>query len=831
MYDKILRHRQTIEAALASEDHGGRDQPQRGGLSLVFDNVQGSLTIQADQDEDLEKANQLINSILSDDSLEYSLGLSDLTSESLLAKMEQQPVHVLAESRINKLPLGTASSWDAATGKPRARPRYGLNVEEARLMLLSSPLPNEMCLGAMATTITTTSSTAASNMYQRPHTTVTKAISDPYVQYLPCVMTNLDSMNLSDRRKLESEDSSYGSDHENNRVWTNHDDVSRTASETLGVEFTEYVTATQTTTHSTSKIECDHYECLEALLADKSYRNKVEYALRLGYTEQQLQQAVLKLGRKAGEDQILEELIRLQKTTKSEVESICSANSASECSSDLKSPRLGINTINSSDEKLLEASGAGALLPIIIDGSNVAMSHGNKERFSCKGIRICVDWFKNRGHKDITVFVPNWRKEASKPETPITDQYILTELEKEKMMSFTPSRQFNGRRVVCHDDRFILNLASETGGIVVSNDNYRELINDKPKYKEVIGDRILGFLFVNDRFMPPDDPLGRNGPTLDQFLRKKVKPSSQLPQPCPYGKKCTYGNKCKYYHPDRVTNQKSITEKLKEQYAQGISEMRARVHSRDSSPGDPLTRTRSMQPKTIVKTCVSRTKSSAPRLGSMWPQQQQQQQQWPGFDPRMPPPPPRGPWSEPTIHQDLQAKTHKKVSRQFSVNPTYDMRIQCLPHQQQDFSKPPPPIVPPPGPTQLHLTVTRNASAPEQPGSGPSGSGSGYPMPTSSSLYSSAGHTPIDLHKTMSWSSDMSGAVSPLIPSSGNVWDSATTSNAYSTNSKEAREKVYYHLANLFDEDKVRRAMKSLPDETNADIICKKMFQMFPDSQ
>ena len=85
--------------------------------------------------------------------------------------------------------------------------------------------------------------------------------------------------------------------------------------------------------------------------------------------------------------------------------------------------------------------------------------------------------------------------------------------------------------------------------------------------------------------MPPDDPLGRNGPTLDQFLRKKVKPSSQLPQPCPYGKKCTYGNKCKYYHPDRVTNQKSITEKLKEQYAQGISEMRARVHSRDSSPG------------------------------------------------------------------------------------------------------------------------------------------------------------------------------------------------------------------------------------------------------
>ena len=85
--------------------------------------------------------------------------------------------------------------------------------------------------------------------------------------------------------------------------------------------------------------------------------------------------------------------------------------------------------------------------------------------------------------------------------------------------------------------------------------------------------------------MPPDDPLGRNGPTLDVFLRRKnsgstshavassgsgsmVRPSVAV-TPCPYGKKCTYGNKCKFYHAERGNQQvKSITGELKDNYTQ-----------------------------------------------------------------------------------------------------------------------------------------------------------------------------------------------------------------------------------------------------------------------
>lgn len=89
--------------------------------------------------------------------------------------------------------------------------------------------------------------------------------------------------------------------------------------------------------------------------------------------------------------------------------------------------------------------------------------------------------------------------------------------------------------MICYDDRYILKLAAEIDGIVVSNDNYRDLAQENPEFRRVIEERILMYSFVNDRFMPPDDPLGRSGPTLENFLRitpKKVDPAP----PCPYAK-------------------------------------------------------------------------------------------------------------------------------------------------------------------------------------------------------------------------------------------------------------------------------------------------------
>lgn len=97
------------------------------------------------------------------------------------------------------------------------------------------------------------------------------------------------------------------------------------------------------------------------------------------------------------------------------------------------------------------------------------------------------------------------------------------------------------------------------------------------------------YSFVSDRFMPPDDPLGRSGPTLENFLRIQPK-KGDLPPPCPYGKKCTYGTKCKFNHPERGSGpHKSVSERLSEHAQRHLSARNAiEQHARTPLQGKSL---------------------------------------------------------------------------------------------------------------------------------------------------------------------------------------------------------------------------------------------------
>ncbi|NWW58186.1 N4BP1 protein, partial [Ifrita kowaldi] len=169
--------------------------------------------------------------------------------------------------------------------------------------------------------------------------------------------------------------------------------------------------------------------------------------------------------------------------------------------------------------ELINEPGKPYLKHIIIDGSNVAISHGLRKFFSCRGIAIAVDYFWKRGHRNITVFVPQWR---TRRDPSITEQNFLTQLEDVGILSLTPARMVLGARIAAHDDRFLLHLAVKTGGVIVTNDNFREFVTESFAWREIIQKRLLQYTFAGDIFMVPDDPLGRNGPRLDEFLRSEA---------------------------------------------------------------------------------------------------------------------------------------------------------------------------------------------------------------------------------------------------------------------------------------------------------------------
>jgi len=160
-----------------------------------------------------------------------------------------------------------------------------------------------------------------------------------------------------------------------------------------------------------------------------------------------------------------------------------------------------------------------SLRRIVIDGSNVAMAHGNNKRFSCRGIKIVVEYFLGRGHERsaIKVYIPQWRQNTTMHFNQIDEHHLLEELD--DFISYTPSRTVEGKKMNSYDDRFIVRTAAMNRGIIVSNDKFRDLIHESPGFKEVITYRLLPYAFCEDIFLPPEDPQGRNGPSLDEFLK------------------------------------------------------------------------------------------------------------------------------------------------------------------------------------------------------------------------------------------------------------------------------------------------------------------------
>lgn len=154
---------------------------------------------------------------------------------------------------------------------------------------------------------------------------------------------------------------------------------------------------------------------------------------------------------------------------------------------------------------------------IYIDGPNIARSHGKDIEFSWLGIRICVDWFRDRGHPVVKVFVPeNLCRQASdimmqEKQNNLGTLTILEYLTQINALVKTPAET--------NDDLFLIEAARLNSGVIVSNDRFRDEVKLNQEWYQYVWQNRLPYVFVDDLFIPANDPLGRTGPSLEQFLR------------------------------------------------------------------------------------------------------------------------------------------------------------------------------------------------------------------------------------------------------------------------------------------------------------------------
>ena len=94
-----------------------------------------------------------------------------------------------------------------------------------------------------------------------------------------------------------------------------------------------------------------------------------------------------------------------------------------------------------------EAKSVEGLRPIVIDGSNIAYAHGRSSSFSARGIELVVNYFKERGHKLVVAFLPQYRLSDHESRS------LLSRMEKEGTVIFTPSRKVGGKKISSYDDR------------------------------------------------------------------------------------------------------------------------------------------------------------------------------------------------------------------------------------------------------------------------------------------------------------------------------------------------------------------------------------------
>lgn len=250
---------------------------------------------------------------------------------------------------------------------------------------------------------------------------------------------------------------------------------------------------------------------------EKERLDGLRYAKFFNYTDAQYEEALKITGTSNDLCKLLKALMDVSSRTSytnnntategsalvdSKNKSVCPASQERDSSSSCYS---SITSFPSSSDQSLESIANQPiknLRKIFIDGSNIARSHSNDASFSWLGIKLCVDWFRSRQHY-VKAFVPQDKCQ-------LADETIFSYLRHIDALVRTPTG--------CNDDMFIIEAARQSNAVIVSNDLFRDEKRFNDELERFIHLNRLPYVFVGDLFIPANDPRGRSGPKLQDFL-------------------------------------------------------------------------------------------------------------------------------------------------------------------------------------------------------------------------------------------------------------------------------------------------------------------------
>ena len=91
--------------------------------------------------------------------------------------------------------------------------------------------------------------------------------------------------------------------------------------------------------------------------------------------------------------------------------------------------------------------------------------------FSCRGLKIVIDYFNKLGHTNVKCVVPEFRKSTKMSDRPTMNPEILDELKENDEIIFTANKVY--------DDDILIQMAVKTNAVIVSNDKFRDFANYK----------------------------------------------------------------------------------------------------------------------------------------------------------------------------------------------------------------------------------------------------------------------------------------------------------------------------------------------------------------